>query len=58
MTTFYHPVFRKKWKSERLDNYPSAKGKVCSDEGDRYLLCRLDHYGQQVEDVYEGSRDI
>jgi hypothetical protein len=34
-------------------NYPTTKGKVYSEEEDRYLLCRLDHYGMQVDDVYE-----
>ncbi|EKM61557.1 uncharacterized protein PHACADRAFT_248237 [Phanerochaete carnosa HHB-10118-sp] len=34
-------------------NYPTTKGKVYSEEEDRYLLCRLYHYGMQVEDVYE-----
>ena len=40
-------------------NYPTTKGKVYSEEEDRYLLCRLDHYGMQVDDVYERiKRDI
>lgn len=40
-------------------NYPSTKGKVYSEEEDRYLLCRLNHYGMQAEDVYERiKRDI
>jgi len=40
-------------------NYPTTKGKVYSEEEDRYLLCRLNHYGMQVEDVYERiKRDI
>ncbi|KAF4567505.1 hypothetical protein EYR40_006508 [Pleurotus pulmonarius] len=34
-------------------NYPTTKGKVYSEEEDRYLLCRLHHYGMQVDDVYE-----
>ncbi|KAL1681451.1 SNF2 family N-terminal domain-containing protein [Schizophyllum commune] len=34
-------------------NYPTTKGKVYSEEEDRYLLCRLYHYGMQTEDVYE-----
>lgn len=34
-------------------NYPTTKGKVYSEEEDRYLLCRLDHYGMQIDDVYE-----
>ncbi|ESK92420.1 chromatin remodelling complex atpase chain isw1 [Moniliophthora roreri MCA 2997] len=34
-------------------NYPTTKGKVYSEEEDRYLLCRLYHYGMQAEDVYE-----
>lgn len=34
-------------------NYPTTKGKVYSEEEDRYLLCRLFHYGMQAEDVYE-----
>lgn len=34
-------------------NYPTTKGKVYSEEEDRYLLTRLHHYGMQVDDVYE-----
>jgi SWI/SNF-related matrix-associated actin-dependent regulator of chromatin subfamily A member 5 len=34
-------------------NYPTTKGKVYSEEEDRYLLCRLHHYGMRTEDVYE-----
>ncbi|KAL0956462.1 hypothetical protein HGRIS_002608 [Hohenbuehelia grisea] len=34
-------------------NYPTTKGKVYSEEEDRYLLCRLYHYGMQIDDVYE-----
>lgn len=34
-------------------NYPTTKGKVYSEEEDRYLLCRLFHYGMQVDDVYD-----
>ncbi|KAG6826565.1 hypothetical protein H0H92_015298 [Tricholoma furcatifolium] len=34
-------------------NYPTTKGKVYSEEEDRYLLCRLFHYGMQSDDVYE-----
>ncbi|KAF9812523.1 hypothetical protein IEO21_06162 [Rhodonia placenta] len=34
-------------------NYPTTKGKVYSEEEDRYLLCRLNHYGMRAEDVYE-----
>ncbi|KAG6369222.1 Homeodomain-like protein [Boletus reticuloceps] len=36
-------------------NYPTTKGKVYSEEEDRYLLCRLNHYGMRAEDVYEQS---
>ncbi|KAI9566285.1 SNF2 family N-terminal domain-containing protein [Boletus coccyginus] len=40
-------------------NYPTTKGKVYSEEEDRYLLCRLNHYGMRAEDVYECmKRDI
>jgi SWI/SNF-related matrix-associated actin-dependent regulator of chromatin subfamily A member 5 len=40
-------------------NYPTTKGKVYSEEEDRYLLCRLNHYGMRVDDVYERiKRDI
>ncbi|PPQ77798.1 hypothetical protein CVT24_005896, partial [Panaeolus cyanescens] len=40
-------------------NYPTTKGKVYSEEEDRYLLCRLHHYGMQLDDVYERiKRDI
>lgn len=34
-------------------NYPTTKGKVYSEEEDRYLLCRLHHYGMRADDVYE-----
>jgi SWI/SNF-related matrix-associated actin-dependent regulator of chromatin subfamily A member 5 len=34
-------------------NYPTTKGKVYSEEEDRYLLCRLSHYGMRMDDVYE-----
>jgi len=33
--------------------YPTTKGKVYSEEEDRYLLCRLYYYGMRSEDVYE-----
>lgn len=40
-------------------NYPTTKGKIYSEEEDRYLLCRLNHYGLTSEDVYERiKRDI
>ena len=40
-------------------NYPTTKGKVYSEEEDRYLLCRLNHYGMRADDVYERiKRDI
>ena len=34
-------------------NYPTTKGKIYSEEEDRYLLCRLFHYGLKADDVYE-----
>ena len=34
-------------------NYPTTKGKVYSEEEDRYLLCRLWHYGMHMDDAYE-----
>ncbi|KDQ53568.1 hypothetical protein JAAARDRAFT_72523 [Jaapia argillacea MUCL 33604] len=34
-------------------NYPTTKGKVYSEEEDRYLLCRLHYYGMRVDDVYD-----
>ena len=34
-------------------NYPTTKGKIYSEEEDRYLLCRLNFYGLKAEDVYE-----
>ncbi|QRV80676.1 chromatin remodeling complex subunit [Ceratobasidium sp. AG-Ba] len=34
-------------------NYNQTKGKIYSEEEDRYLLCRLNHYGLGAEDVYE-----
>ncbi len=33
--------------------YPQAKGRVYSEEEDRYLLFRLWHYGMRSDDVYE-----
>ncbi|KAH6905750.1 SNF2 family DNA-dependent ATPase [Coprinopsis sp. MPI-PUGE-AT-0042] len=40
-------------------NYLVTKGKVYSEEEDRYLLCRLHHYGMQVDNVYERiKRDV
>lgn len=40
-------------------NYPTTKGKVYSEEEDRYLLCRLHYYGLSADDVYERiKRDI
>jgi SWI/SNF-related matrix-associated actin-dependent regulator of chromatin subfamily A member 5 len=39
--------------------YPTTKGKVYSEEEDRYLLVRLNHYGMRAEDVYERiKRDV
>ncbi|KIM38257.1 hypothetical protein M413DRAFT_447993 [Hebeloma cylindrosporum] len=34
-------------------NYPTTKGKVYSEEEDRYLLCRLSHYGMLADDVFD-----
>ncbi|KLO15808.1 SNF2 family DNA-dependent ATPase [Schizopora paradoxa] len=34
-------------------NYPTTKGKIYSEEEDRYLLCRLNYYGLKTDDVYE-----
>ena len=34
-------------------NYATTKGKVYSEEEDRYLLCRPYHYGMQTEEVYD-----
>ena len=43
-----------KYPMQELElNYPTTKGKVYSEEEDRYLLCRLNYYGMQAEDVYE-----
>lgn len=43
-----------RWPMQELElNYPTTKGKVYSEEEDRYLLCRLFHYGMQTDDVYE-----
>ncbi|KAG7100193.1 hypothetical protein E1B28_001970 [Marasmius oreades] len=43
-----------KYPMQELElNYPTTKGKVYSEEEDRYLLCRLFHYGMQADDVYE-----
>ncbi|KAG8920929.1 hypothetical protein FRC03_005426 [Tulasnella sp. 419] len=40
-------------------HYSQTKGKVYSEEEDRYLLCRLAYYGLDAEDVYEQiKRDI
>ncbi|KAF8695662.1 SNF2 family DNA-dependent ATPase, partial [Rhizoctonia solani] len=34
-------------------NYNQTKGKIYSEEEDRYLLCRLNHYGLGADDVYD-----
>ncbi|KAI0049929.1 hypothetical protein FA95DRAFT_1514892 [Auriscalpium vulgare] len=34
-------------------NYPTTKGKVYSEEEDRYLLCRVNHYGLRSEELFE-----
>lgn len=40
-------------------NYPTTKGKTYTEDEDRYLLCRLDHYGLHKDDLYEQiKRDI
>ena len=40
-------------------NYPTTKGKVYSEEEDRYLLCRLNYHGMDQDNVYELiKRDI
>jgi SWI/SNF-related matrix-associated actin-dependent regulator of chromatin subfamily A member 5 len=40
-------------------NYGNQKQKVYSEDEDRYLLCRLSHYGLNADDVYEKiKRDI
>ncbi len=40
-------------------SYPPTKTKVFSEEEDRYLLCRLNHYGMRTEEVYEKiKRDV
>lgn len=33
--------------------YSQTKGKIYTEEEDRYLLCRLAHYGLNSDDVYE-----
>lgn len=49
-----------KYPMQELElNYPTTKGKVYSEEEDRYILFRLHHYGMQAEEVYEKiKRDI
>jgi len=43
-----------KYPMQELElNYPTTKGKVYSEEEDRYLLCRLNYYGMTADDVYE-----
>ena len=43
-----------KYPMQELElNYPTTKGKIYSEEEDRYLLCRLHFYGMKTEDVYE-----
>jgi SWI/SNF-related matrix-associated actin-dependent regulator of chromatin subfamily A member 5 len=34
-------------------NYPTTKGRLYSEEEDRYLLCRCNRYGMTADDVYE-----
>ena len=43
-----------KYPMQELElNYPTTKGKVYSEEEDRYLLCCLNHYRMTADDVYE-----
>ncbi|KZS93481.1 hypothetical protein SISNIDRAFT_441332 [Sistotremastrum niveocremeum HHB9708] len=43
-----------RYPMQELDlNYPTTKGKIYSEEEDRYLLVRLAHYGIGAIDVYE-----
>jgi len=43
-----------RYPMQELDlNYPSTKGKIYSEEEDRYLLVRLAYYGLGADDVYE-----
>jgi SWI/SNF-related matrix-associated actin-dependent regulator of chromatin subfamily A member 5 len=37
-------------------NDPTTKGKAYSEEEDRYLLCRLWHYGMHIDDAYHDER--
>ena len=43
-----------RYPMQELDlNYPSTKGKIYSEEEDRYLLVRLAYYGLGADDVYD-----
>ncbi|SJL09809.1 related to ISW2-ATPase component of a two subunit chromatin remodeling complex [Armillaria ostoyae] len=55
-----HKIQSVKYPMHELDlNYPTTKGKVYTEEEDRYLLLRLHHYGLQTDDVYDKiKRDI
>ncbi|KAG2741778.1 slide-domain-containing protein [Suillus brevipes Sb2] len=50
-----HPRIAARIAEERARalNYRTMKGKVYSEEADRYLLCRLNHYGMGADDIYE-----
>ena len=49
-----------KYPMQELElNYLTTKGKIYSEEENRYLLCRLHHYDLKTDDVYERiKRDI
>ena len=43
-----------KYPMQKLElNYPTTKGKIYSEEEDRYLFCQLHHYGLKTDNVYE-----
>ena len=43
-----------KYPMQELElSYLTTKGKIYSEEEDRYLLCRLHHYNLKTDNIYE-----
>jgi SWI/SNF-related matrix-associated actin-dependent regulator of chromatin subfamily A member 5 len=47
VTAYRYPM------QEMLLSYSQTKGKIYSEEEDRYIICRLAHYGLFADDLYE-----
>lgn len=49
-----HKIKSVKYPMHELElNYPATKGKTYTEEEDRYLLCRLEHYGLHKDDLFD-----